>query len=160
VRTQDESGREWQIATGTNWSSADARVSPLARDLALALREHEASWTGNFPAPRQAPHATPAPKAAVSLDALYTQAEAAMRDRQTGTARRILETIAARDGDGALGEAALLDLARLALSEGDRAAARRALQRLPTPLRDPALAETAQHLRARANQSDGDDVAK
>jgi len=160
VRTQDASGREWQIATGTNWSSAEARVSPLAPELAVAMREHEASWTGDVPAPRHVPHVPPAAKAQVDLDTLYAQAEAAMRDRQTGKARRILQAIAARDPAGALGEAALLDLARLALSEGDRAEARRVLQRLRTPLRDPALAETAQHLRARASEADGGDVSE
>ena len=73
-----------------------------------------------------------------------------MRERMLGEARRTLETIAARDPRGALGEAALLDLARLALADGNRAEARRALARLPQPLRTPALAETAAHLRCRA----------
>ena len=73
-----------------------------------------------------------------------------MRERSLGEARRALETIAARDPRGPLGEAALLDLARLALADGDHAEARRVLARLPNPVRDPALAETAAHLRCRA----------
>ena len=91
------------------------------------------------------------------LDVLYARAEAAMRERSLGEARRALETIATRDPRGPLGEAALLDLARLALADGDRAEARRVLARLPSPVRDPALAETAAHLRCRAQRSGGDD---
>ena len=60
-----------------------------------------------------------------------------MRERSLGEARRALETIAARDPRGALGEAALLDLARLALADGDRAEARRALARLPARCATP-----------------------
>ena len=80
-----------------------------------------------------------------------------MRERSLGEARRALETIAARDPHGRLGETALLDLARLALADGDRAEARRALDRLPAALHDPALTETAAHLRCRAQRSGGDD---
>ena len=85
----------------------------------------------------------------VDLEALYAEAEAAMRARSFARARRTLETIVDRDGNGPLGEAALIDLARLALAGGDREEARRALARLPSPVSDPALAETAAHLRSR-----------
>jgi len=165
VRTQDASGRQWQVGAGTNWSSADERVSPLPRDLALALHEHEVSWTGNVPAPaptetpRRPAHAPPAARAsqpAEDLDALYARAESAMRGRDNGEARRLLDMIARRDPGGAAGEVALLDLARLALAQGDRATARQVLARLPAPLHDPALEETAAHLRCRA-AGDADD---
>jgi ferric-dicitrate binding protein FerR (iron transport regulator) len=85
-----------------------------------------------------------------NLDAIYAQAEDAMRRHATGEARRALETVAARDPAGPMGEVALLDLARLVLAEGDKAEARRILARLPARLHDAALAETAEHLRCRA----------
>ncbi|HEY7376662.1 MAG TPA: FecR family protein [Polyangia bacterium] len=153
-------GAAAEIAAGRSWTSADGRLAPIADELAAALAEHLAVWTppaGSGPARGKAADrpepARPPPVRAtpdVDLDALYAKAESAMRERSLAEARRALEIIAARDPRGALGEAALLDLARLALADGDRAEARRALARLPSPLRDPALAETAAHLRARA----------
>jgi hypothetical protein len=166
VRTQDASGRQWQVGAGTNWSSADERLSPLPRDLAVALREHELSWAGNVPAtatataprrPAPAPPAVRPAQPAEDLDALYARAEAAMRRRDNDEARRILEVIATRDPAGGAGELALLDLARLALAQGDRSAARQVLARLPVPLHDPALDETAAHLRCRAAEGAGGD---
>ena len=159
VRTEDPSGRNAQVTAGSSWTSADGRSAPIPDDVANALAEHQASWAPSPAAPErsavpvrpahaQPPAARPLPH--TDLEALYAQAEAAMRERSLGEARRTLETIAARDPRGALGEAALLDLARLALADGDRAEARRALDRLPRPLRTPALAETAAHLRCRA----------
>lgn len=163
VRTQDSSGRVWQVAAGSNWSSSEGGVAPIPDELAAAMREHEASWAGGPPAPRpevavsrgaRPPRAT-LPPAPVDLDVLYAQAEAAMRRRSTDEARRALETIADRDRSGPLGQVALLDLARLALADGDAAEARRILDRLPTPLPDPALADTADHLRCRASRPAG-----
>jgi ferric-dicitrate binding protein FerR (iron transport regulator) len=159
VRTEDRSGRNAQVTAGTSWTSADGRSAPIPDDVAAALAEHQASWAPSpaapdrrvvaaHPARPQPPAARPQPRA--DLEALYAKAEAAMRERSLGEARRTLETIAAHDTRGALGEAALLDLARLALADGDRAEARRVLARLPQPLRTPALAETAAHLRCRA----------
>ena len=166
VRTEDLSGGGAQISAGSGWTSADGRLAPIPDDLAAALAEHEAGWA---PAPTEPDHSArgsgaidvaaarepvrqPAAARAsrADLDALYARAEAAMRERSLGEARRVLETIATRDPRGPLGEAALLDLARLALADGDRAEARRVLARLPSPVRDPALAETAAHLRCRA----------
>jgi hypothetical protein len=166
VRTEDTTGGGAQVVAGSSWTSAEGWPAPIPEDLAAALAEHEAGWTRPSPEPapgRGAPSDRPAraraPAASrrtdADLDTLYARAEAAMRERSLGEARRALETIAARDRGGALGEAALLDLARLALADGDRAEARRALARLPTPLRDPALAETAAHLRCRAEQPVG-----
>ena len=161
VRTEDPSGRNAQVTAGTSWTSADGRSAPIPDDVANALAEHEASWAPSPAVPERGARAarpelrrppTVSPRPRVDLDSLYAQAEAAMRERSLGEARRTLETIAARDPRGALGEAALLDLARLALADGDRAEARRALARLPQPLRTPALAETAAHLRCRADQ--------
>jgi hypothetical protein len=167
VEAQSSSGgAAAEIAAGRSWTSADGRSAPIGDELAAALAEHLAVWTppaGSGPArggdasrPERAGHRTARASPDVDLDALYAKAETAMRERSLAEARRTLEIIAARDPRGALGEAALLDLARLALADGDRAEARRALARLPSPLRDPALAETAAHLRARAEQPNGD----
>jgi hypothetical protein len=159
VRTEATSGGRAEVAAGSSWTSGDGQLVPISNDLALALTDHEAAWTGGGVEPgigrvTERPEASRRPAARParqpSLDELYARAEAAMRDRSTAEARRFLETIVARDPKGPLSEAALLDLARLALADGDRAEARRALGRLPTPLRDPALAETAEHLRSRA----------
>jgi hypothetical protein len=166
VRTEDASGRVWQIDTGRSWSSADGRVVAIAGDLATALSEHDASWatattsakariaggSGSATARHQTsqPSRTAPGEPTVDLEALYLRAESAMRNHALTDARAALETIADRDPGGQLGDTALLDLARLALSEGDREAARRALARLPSPLGDAALAETAEHLRCRA----------
>ncbi len=171
VRTQDAAGHIWQIAAGDSWSSADERLGPIAGDLAAALAEHASSWSAEATdvkarhtdvrstVARSARPATPA-QPAVDLEGLYAHAEAAMRARSLADARRTLETIATSDPGGALGQAALLDLARLSLAEGDREAARRTLARLPSALSDPALAETAEHLRCRADNAteydDGD----
>ena len=95
----------------------------------------------------------------VALDAIYAQAEEAMRRRDLPQARHALETVVARDATGSLRELALCDLARLALGEGDQAEARRLLAILPAPLHDRALAETADHLRCRANHLAGADGA-
>ncbi len=159
VRTQGASGQLWQVAAGDSWQSTDERLSPMPSELATAMRQHEADWSQAVPAPGPArrparaahPISARASDARPSdLDALYAQAEAAMRRRSTGEARRALETIAARDPSGPLGEMALLDLARLALADGDRGSARQALARLPPSLHDPALNETADHLKCRA----------
>lgn len=169
VRTEAASGGRAEVPAGSSWTSDDGRPSPIPDDLAAALAEHAQAWTtppveaerptpAEQAEPARRPAARPSPRA--DLDALYASAEAAMRARSLAEARRDLETIAARDPRGTLGETALLDLARLALADGDRAEARRALALLPRPLRDPALAETAQHLRCRAlppaNGTDGD----
>jgi ferric-dicitrate binding protein FerR (iron transport regulator) len=171
VRTALPSGEEWQVAAGNSWTSSDGRLAPIADALAAALAAHEADWTATTAAPapaadrEQAEHSRrrarrlmthPEP---VDLDGLYADAEAAMRARSLGAARRALETIAERDPRGRLGETALLDLARLALADGDRAEARRALARLPSPLADPALSETAEHLRCRAEAAGADGCA-
>jgi hypothetical protein len=159
VRTEAASGARAEVPAGGSWTSDDGRPAPIPDELAAALAEHATAWTtppvepermpaAEHVAPARRPATRPLPRA--DLDALYTQAEAAMRARSLAEARRDLETIAARDPRGTLGETALLDLARLALADGDRAEARRALALLPQPLRDPALAETAQHLRCRA----------
>jgi ferric-dicitrate binding protein FerR (iron transport regulator) len=166
VRTEDLSGRNAEVRAGTSWTSADGRAAPIPEDLATALAEHQAGWaTRSADSDRRVPdhpERTRRPaggaKPNIDLDALYARAEAAMRERSLGEARRALETIAARDPHGRLGETALLDLARLALADGDRAEARRALDRLPAALGDAALTETAAHLRCRA-QPDGDDCA-
>ena len=166
VRTEDLSGGSAQVSAGNGWTSADGRSAPIPDDLAAALAQHSTGWAsaptepdrsirGSGPidvaAPREPVRSAAAGRGArADLDALYAKAEAAMRERSLGEARRALETVAARDPRGPLGEAALLDLARLALAEGDRAEARRVLARLPSPVRDPALAETAAHLRCRA----------
>ena len=166
VRTEDAGGQVREVAAGRSWTSADGWLGPISDELAAALVRHEGDWTRPPEARPAAPSAPPpaarpplpaAPEAPpgraerpVDLEALYARAEAAMRARSVGAARRTLETIVDRDRDGALGEAALIDLARLALADGDRAAARRALARLPRPVSDPALAETAAHLRCRA----------
>jgi len=159
VRTEATSGGRAEVAAGRSWTSSDGDLEPISNDLALALTDHEAAWAGRAVEPalgRVTERPEPSPRRAArparqpNLDQLYAKAEAAMRDRSTAEARRLLETIVARDPQGPLYEAALLDLARLALTDGDRAAALRALGRLPTPLRDPALAETADHLRSRA----------
>jgi ferric-dicitrate binding protein FerR (iron transport regulator) len=168
VRTEDVAGHVWQITAGNSWSTSKGRLVPIARDLAAALAEHEADWTADAanahprtagvnvdaraPAPRAA-RPVGSGQSAVDLEALYARAEVAMRERSLADARGTLETIAASDARGPLGEAALLDLARLALAEGDHEAARRALARLPSPLADPALAETAEHLHCRAASS-------
>jgi ferric-dicitrate binding protein FerR (iron transport regulator) len=173
VRTEDLSGGSAQVAAGNGWTSADGRTAPIPDDLAAALAEHQAGWArrsteparsargaGPFEVaehPGRAPHPAAGPAPRADLDGLYVKAEAAMRERSLGEARRALETIATRDPRGPLGEAALLDLARLALADGDRAEARRALARLPRPVRDPALAETVAHLRCRARQPGGSD---
>jgi hypothetical protein len=164
VRTQDAAGHVWQVAAGNTWTSAEGRLSPISDELAAALVRHEAGWTAPttpLPAERDAPTQPTARPAApgarlrpkVDLEALYVEAESAMRARALAKARRDLETIANLDRRGPLGEAALLDLARLALSDGDRDEARRALARLPGTLADPALAETAEHLRCRVERS-------
>jgi ferric-dicitrate binding protein FerR (iron transport regulator) len=166
VRTEDLSGGGAQVSAGSGWTSADGRSAPIPDDLAAALAEHQAGWASGPTEPDRSARGSGAIDVATppepgrhpaagresrsDLDALYARAEAAMRERSLGEARRALETIAARDPGGPLGEAALLDLARLALSDGDRAEARRVLSRLPNPVRDPALAETAAHLRCRA----------
>jgi hypothetical protein len=162
VRAEDAAGRTAEVPAGTSWTSADGRSAPVPDDLAAALAEHQAGWAeppavdadrgsaGDRHERARRTTAAPGP----DLDALYARAEAAMRERSLGEARRTLEMIATRDPRGPLGEAALLDLARLALADGDRAEARRVLARLPRTLRDPALAETAAHLRCRA-QPDG-----
>ncbi len=170
VRTEDQGGHVWQVAAGDSWTSAEGRLDAISDELAAALVRHEAGWssgTAEAPSPQRDAPAPPAvhpsaPAAAahpgVDLEALYAEAEAAMRARSVARARRALETIADRDRNGPLGEAALLDLARLALADGDRAEARRVLGRLPRLLADPALAETADHLRCRAERSsDGGD---
>ena len=163
VRTEDATGHVWEVAAGRSFTSADGWLGPISDELAAALVRHEGDWTApsevrpdvpNAPAPAAVHHSEPvAPtvpaQRPADLEALYARAEAAMRARSVGAARRTLETIISRDRSGALGEAALIDLARLALADGDRAAARRALARLPSPLGDPALAETAAHLRCR-----------
>jgi hypothetical protein len=161
VRTEDATGRVWQVDMGTAWSSAGGHVRPLPADLAAAIAEHEAAWA----TPLAAPPAVDAPEqkpraqhraaggssfSGMDLEAIYAQAEEAMRRHAADEARRALQNVAARDPDGPLGQVALLDLARLALAEGDQAEARRLLARLPASLRDPALAETADHLRCRA----------
>ncbi|HLK91394.1 MAG TPA: FecR domain-containing protein [Polyangia bacterium] len=173
VRTENAAGQVWHVAAGDSWTSDQGRLSPISDELAAALVRHEAAWTAPSAAPAEPEVAPPAPAARppaaagapagraarpLDLEALYAQAEAAMRARAVGEARRTLETIADHDGRGPLGEAALLDLARLALGEGDQAEARRALGRLPRRLADPALAETAAHLRCRAERGpdDGD----
>lgn len=160
VRTDNRVGQAWQVAAGESWTSADGRLVAISDELAAALVRHEAGWTANEPTTRALPSAGPAgrAKAPIDLEALYADAEAAMRARSIAEARRMLETIAGRDPHGPLGEAALLDLARLALADGDRAEARRALGRLPGRLSNPALGETAQHLRCRAQRTgDADD---
>jgi hypothetical protein len=167
VRTEDGAGHVWQVAAGDSWTSAEGRLAAISDELAAALVRHEAAWTSGTAEARPARDEPPSPPAAhrsgpaaptrpgVDLEALYAEAEAAMRARALGQARRTLETIADADSNGQLGETALLDLARLALADGDRAEARRALGRLPRRLADPALAETASHLRCRAEQADG-----
>jgi hypothetical protein len=162
VRTEDLSGGGAQVGAGSSWTSADGRPAPIPADVATALVEHQTGWArppgepdagGGLDEPRRPPRSAasrPAPRS--DLEALYAKAEAAMRERSLGEARRALEAIAVRDHRGPLGEAALLDLARLALADGDRAEARRTLARLQNPPRDPALAETAAHLRCRARQ--------
>jgi len=161
VRTEDRRGRVWQVATGTSWSSGDGQVGPLPGELAAALAEHEAAWSeaapepappAALPRPARPRHPAAAPRSdnGRDLEILYAHAEDAMRKHALAEARRTLEAIASGDPDGALGEAAILDLARLALAEGDRPEARRALARLPAALKDPALVETAAHLRCRA----------
>jgi ferric-dicitrate binding protein FerR (iron transport regulator) len=167
VRTEDAGGHVSEVAAGRSWTSADGWLAPISDELAAALVRHEGDWTlGDWPPPpegRPAPSepgrpalhpAAPAAPAApaqrpIDLEALYAEAEAAMRARATAGARRTLETIVDRDRNGPLGQAALIDLARLALADGDRAKARRALARLSNPVGDPALAETAAHLRCR-----------
>jgi len=170
VRTEDQAGHVWQVAAGDSWTSVEGRLDPISDELAAALVRHEAGWAGGTVDARRAereapavpathPSAAPAPvHREVDLEALYAEAEAAMRARSVAKARRMLETIADDDRNGPLGEAALLDLARLALADGDRTEARRALSHLPRLLADPALAETAEHLRCRAEHS-GDDGA-
>jgi ferric-dicitrate binding protein FerR (iron transport regulator) len=164
VRTEDASGRKAEVPAGISWTSADGRSAPIPDDLANALAEHQATRAGDSDhhVPSQ-PERTRRPAAgtrpSIDLDALYARAEAAMRERSLGEARRALETIAASDPHGRLGETALLDLARLALADDDRAEARRALDRLPATLRDAALTETAAHLRCRAQQNGADDCA-
>jgi ferric-dicitrate binding protein FerR (iron transport regulator) len=165
VRTEDKAGRVWQVAAGDSWTSAEGRLDPISDDLAAALVRHEAGWAGGTvdrrPTEREAPAAPAAHPAAAAapvhreaaLEALYAEAEAAMRARSVAKARGKLETIADGDRNGPLGEAALIDLARLALADGDRTEARRVLSRLPRLLADPALAETADHLRCRAEYS-------
>jgi len=165
VRTGDASGQAVQVAAGDSWSSADGSISPISDELAAALVRHEAGWTAVAEPVVAGPGAplAAAPRSAsparersdLDLQALYAEAEAAMRARALAKARRALETIADRDRRGPLGEAALLDLTRLALAAGDRAGARRALARLPDTLADPALAETAEHLRCRVEHPDG-----
>jgi len=164
VRTQDPTGRDAEVGAGTSWTSSDGRSVAISDDLSAALAAHQRDWTEGHGAPDPdrggaATQRAPQPRRVAAadpprsdLDALYARAEAAMRARSLGEARRALETIAARDPRGPLGEAALLDLARLALADGDRAEARRALARLPTPMRDRALADTAAHLRCRAQE--------
>ena len=167
VRTEGTDGRSAQVPAGTSWTSADGRSAPVPEELAAALAEHQAGWGDPRPVDADRPGAAdqherarrPAAAPGPDLDALYARAEAAMRERSLGEARRTLETIAARDPRGPLGEAALLDLARLALADGDRAEARRVLARLPRTSRDPALAETAAHLRCRAQQEGCDTLA-
>jgi ferric-dicitrate binding protein FerR (iron transport regulator) len=166
VRTEDGAGHVWQVAAGDSWTSAEGQLSAISDELAAALVRHEAAWASGTaeagpphdeaPSPPAAHPAAPAAptRPGVDLEALYAEAEAAMRARALGQARRTLETITDADRNGQLGEAALLDLARLALADGDRAEARRALGRLPRRLADPALAETAAHLRCRAERSD------
>jgi ferric-dicitrate binding protein FerR (iron transport regulator) len=170
VRTEDAGGHVREVAAGRSWTSADGSLAPISDELAAVLVRHEGDWTsGDWPPPpdgRPAPSepgrpalhpAAPDPPVApaaraqrpVDLEALYAEAEAAMRARATARARRALKTIVDRDRNGPLGQAALIDLARLALADGDRAEARRALARLPNPVSDPALAETAAHLRSR-----------
>jgi hypothetical protein len=164
VRTEDVSGRNAEVPAGTSWTSADGRAAPIPADLATALAEHQAGWAPpsadsdrRVPAqPERTRRPVAVAKPNIDLDALYARAEAAMRERSLGEARRALETIAVRDPHGRLGETALLDLARLALADGDRAEARRALDRLPAALGDAALTETAAHLRCRARDG-GDD---
>ena len=174
VRTEDATGQVWQVAAGTSWTSAGGQVRPLPDDLAAVLAEHQATWAADLDQPPQPPSpsakARPPHRAAhgsgvdgVAPDALYAQAEGAMRRRDLAQARRALETVVARDAAGSLRELALCDLARLALGEGDQAQARRILARLPAPLHDPALAETADHLRCRANhpaEANGDDPCR
>ncbi len=161
VRSEDATGQVWHVAAGTSWTSAGGQVRRLPDDLAAALAEHEAAWAGDLdgsPAPAlpepkvRAPHraARGSSVDGVALDAIYAQAEEAMRRRDLLQARHALQTIVARDPTGWLREIALCDLARLALGEGDQAEARRLLSRLPASLHDPALAETADHLRCRA----------
>jgi hypothetical protein len=161
VRTESSSGAEALVPAGSSWTSAEGRLAPIPRALAKALAAHEAAWTAPALDPARSAADRPAPErraaavpraADLDLEALYARAEAAMRERSLAEARRTLETIARRDPHGALGEAALLDLARLALADGDRAEARRALSRLPDPLSDPAFTDTAAHLRCRAEQ--------
>ena len=166
VRTQGASGEIWEVAAGYSWVSTNERLSPMPQDLAMAMRQHQADWSEGVPGaqapqpprrPTRVAHPVSAPAAdshQPDLDALYAQAEAAMRRRSTGEARRALETVAARDAGGPLGEMALLDLARLALADGDRQSARVALARLPASLHDPALNETADHLKCRAAAAD------
>ena len=170
VRTEDATGQVWQVATGTSWTSAGGQMRRLPDDLAAALAEHQTAWAGDLdgspatapPEPRvDAPHrvAHGSGVDGVALDAIYAQAEEAMRRRDLPQARHALETVVARDATGSLRELALCDLARLALGEGDQAEARRLLAILPAPLHDRALAETADHLRCRANHPAGADGA-
>ena len=167
VRTEDATGQVWQVAAGTSWTSAGGQVRRLPDELSAALAEHEAAWADGPLAPQtlvrtaqtaRAPHRGPhGDSVDIAVDAIYAQAEEAMRRHDVAQARHALETVAARDPMGPLGEIALLDLARLALAQGDQAEARRFLARLPAPLHAPALIETANHLRCRANRPAGAD---
>ncbi len=167
VRTEDAAGQVWQVATGTSWTSAGGQVRRLPDELSAALAEHEEAWAGGPAAPQalvrtaqtaRGPHRVPRGESVdVAVDAIYAQAEEAMRRHDLAQARYALETVLARDPTGPLGEIALLDLARLALAQGERVEARRFLSRLPAPLHDPALLETANHLRCRANRPSGAD---
>jgi hypothetical protein len=94
------------------------------------------------PAPVLAP-----PPAPPTPEALYRDAEQAMRRRDWGTARRQLGRVIAANTGAAVEDVARYELAQMSLGAGDRAQAARLLDELLTSGREPALRAPAAFLR-------------
>lgn len=92
-----------------------------------------------------APRATPSPPPAP--DAVYGQAEAAMRRRDWPSAARALERVAGQATAGPLGDQARYELAQLAIRAGDPDGAARWLDALLASDREAALRQPAAFLR-------------
>lgn len=95
------------------------------------------------------PEARPAEGPPLSAEALYRQAEAALRDGDRPGARERLELILRWYPSDPSVEPALYDLARIAYEEGDTSKAQDAVERLLARGHDVAMREAASYLRCR-----------
>lgn len=100
-------------------------------------------------APVSASPEVPGERLQLSAEALYRQAEAALRDGDRPLARERLELILRWYPSDPSVEPALYDLARIAYEEGDTTGAKDAVERLLARGQDVAMREAASYLRCR-----------